>query len=342
MATIVAVAAIAVSTALTLTGGKENAGASNEGNNKYTIIVSSGIENIPDYSISLTKGTKIGELKTLLKVMDGYSMEGIFKDEFMQQPYSDEDIISSSTKIYIKFVEITYSVNIYNENRELVDTITDIAYKSNLNLSDAEKAETGYAKYIFTGWVDETGNPVDITCIMSDLNIYPTFKVVEKEYKIGFTNSNNIDSISVSVGGESITLDSTYHYGSKIKLVATAKLGNDITSFTVSVENGDAVNILTFANRVEKDGKIYYEYEIEECNGNLNIVYTEDLSEYVLTIPSGVTVKREGKTLQSGTTIKYGDELEITYTESEGHHKTDFRLEWAEHITGDCGKLLET
>ena len=137
VATIVAVAAIAVPTALTLTGGKENAGASNEGSNKYTIIVSSGIENIPDYSISLTKGTKIGELKTLLKVMDGYSMEAIFKDESMQQPYSDEDIISSSTKIYIKFVEITYSVNIYNENRELVDTITDIAYKSNLNLSDA-------------------------------------------------------------------------------------------------------------------------------------------------------------------------------------------------------------
>ena len=132
-------------------------------------------------------------------------------------------------------------------------------------------------------------------------------------------------------------MNSTYHYGSTIKLRATAKLGNEITEFKVTVD-GRTVDVLTFANRVEEDGKVYYEIELIG-NGDLNIVYTEALSEYALTIPSGVTVKREGKTLQSGTKIKYGDELEITYTESEGHHKTEFRLEWAEHITGDLWKV---
>ncbi len=238
----------------------------------------------------------------------------------------------------ILYEAITYTINIYNDNRELVETKTDIAHKSNINIADATKAETGYATYVFTGWVDETGNPVDLTSITSDLDIYPTFKAVEKEYRFGFTNSNNLDSISVSVGGEKVTLNDTYHYGSTIRLRATAKTGNEITEFKVTV-NGTTTDVLTYANRVEEDGKVYYEIELIG-NGDLTITYTESLLEYSLTIPSGVTVKREGKTLESGVTIKYGDELEITYTESEGHHKTDFRLEWAEHMTGDLWKVI--
>ena len=79
VATIVAVAAIAVPTALTLTGGNKDAGASTE-NNKYNVIVSSGIDGVPDYSLTIADGTKISELKSILKGVDGYRIEGIYKD----------------------------------------------------------------------------------------------------------------------------------------------------------------------------------------------------------------------------------------------------------------------
>ncbi len=98
VATVVAVAAVAVPTSLALSNGKDNAGASN---NRFNIIVSSGIENVPDYSLSVSEGTKISELKTVLKAIDGYNITGIYKDEAMQHPYSDSETVTDESKIYI-------------------------------------------------------------------------------------------------------------------------------------------------------------------------------------------------------------------------------------------------
>lgn len=334
VATVVAVAAVAVPTSLALFNGKDNAGASN---NRFNIIVSSGIENVPDYNLSISGQAKISELKTLLKGIEGYSITGIYKDESLRHPYLDSEIITENSKIYIGYERITLLVTIFDESGNQLGTPKEVFYKEALTLAEPSKPEDDFATYEFLGWYNERNEQVNLNEITSNLNIHPKFKTIMKEYRFGFTNSNNLDSISVSVGGEQVTLNDTYHYGSTIKLRATAKLGNEITEFKVTVD-GRTVDVLTFANRVEEDGKVYYEIELT-ANGDLNIVYTEALSEYALTIPSGVTVKREGKTLQSGTKIKYGDELEITYTESEGHHKTEFRLEWAEHITGDLWKV---
>ncbi len=334
VATIVAVAAVAVPTTLALTKEDNNAGALNK---NFNIIVSSGIENVPDYNLSISGQAKISELKTLLKGIEGYSITGIYKDESLRHPYLDSEIITENSKIYIGYERITLLVTIFDESGNQLGTPKEVFYKEALTLAEPSKPEDDFATYEFLGWYNERNEQVNLNEITSNLNIHPKFKTIMKEYRFGFTNSNNLDSISVSVGGEKVTLNDTYHYGSTIKLRATAKLGNEITEFKVTVD-GRTVDVLTFANRVEEDGKVYYEIELT-ANGDLNIVYTEALSEYALTIPSGVTVKREGKTLQSGTKIKYGDELEITYTESEGHHKTEFRLEWAEHITGDLWKV---
>ncbi len=337
VATVVAIAAIAVPTALTLAGGKDNAGASNEANNKYNIIVCTGLENVPDYSITVNKGTKVSELKTMLKAIDGYTIIGIYKDEALSQEYGEDEIITSDTKIYIGFESVTYKINIYQEDGITLVRTEEVSYKESLTLDTPTKVEDNFATYEFKYWLNERNEQVNLDEIISDLNIHPYFETHMKEYKIGFTNSNNTDSISVTIGGEEVTLRDTYHYGSTIKLRATAKLGNEITEFKVTV-NGITTDVLTYANRIEENGEVYYEIELIG-NGDLTITYTEDLKEYTLIIPERVTVKREGKTLESGATIKYGDELEITYTESEGHHKTDFRLEWAEHMTGDLWKV---
>ena len=98
VATVVAVAAVAVPTSLALFNGKDNAGASN---NRFNIIVSSGIENVPDYSLSLSEGTKISELKTILKAIDGYNITGIYKDEAMQHPYLDSETVTDESKFIL-------------------------------------------------------------------------------------------------------------------------------------------------------------------------------------------------------------------------------------------------
>ncbi len=332
VATVVAVAAIAVPTALTLAGGKDDAGASDQ-NNKYNIIVSSGIENVPDYSISLDGNTKVSELKTLLKAIDGYNITGIYKDEALTEPYLEDEIITSTSKIYIGYEAITYTIIIFDENKNVVEVKNDVAHKSNLNLAVPSKPEDNFATYEFVGWADENNKLVDTTSITSDLSIHPLYKVNMKEFRIGFTNSNNTESISVTVGGEPVTLDSTYHYGSTIKLRATAKTGNEITEFKVTVGN-TTVDILDYQYRVEENGVVYYEYEIAECNGNINVVYTEAVQEFTLgDIPEEVSVIRNGVALESNAKIKYGDQLVIIH--DKDYEVVEFEVNGITHVSGD-------
>ncbi len=330
VATVVAVAAIAVPTALTLTGGKDGAGASTS-NNKYNIIVSAGIDNVPDYSLSIQEGTKIGELKTILKAIDGYSMEGIYKDEAMQHAYSDEDTITSSTKIYIKFVAVTYTVNIYSEDGTTLLTTQEVSHKDTLTLDTPTKPEDEFATYEFKGWYNERNEQVNLNEITSDLNIHPYFETHMKEYKIGFIYEAFKSSISVSIGGEPVTLESTYHYGASIVVRATQPVGRDITEFKVNV-GGTTTDVLTELYRHEENGQVYYEIELTG-NGDLSITYNEAVSEYSLgNIPSQVTVKRNNKVLTSADKIYYGDQLEISYRETEGYEKETFHIDGAELV----------
>lgn len=111
VATIVAVAAVAVPTTLALTKEDNNVGALNK---NFNIIVSSGIENVPDYNLSISGQAKISELKTLLKGIEGYSITGIYKDESLRHPYLDSEIITENSKIYIGYERITLLVTIFD------------------------------------------------------------------------------------------------------------------------------------------------------------------------------------------------------------------------------------
>ncbi len=332
VATIVAVAAIAVPTALTLTGGKDDAGA-NQGN-KYNIVVSCGIDGVSDYSLSVSEGTKISELKSILKGVDGYKIEGIYKDDAMNHPYSDNETISSSTKIYIKFVAVTYTVNIYAEDGTTLVSTEEVNHKDSLTLTAPTKAEDNFATYEFKGWYNERNEQVNLNEITSDLNIHPYYETHMKDYRIGFIYEAFKSSVSVSIGGTPVTLDSTYHYGAKIVIRATQKVGRDITEFKVKVGSGETQNILTEAYRHEENGVVYYEVELDG-NGDLSITYNEAASEYSIgQIPTQVTVTRNGHTLSSNEAIYYGDQLNISYTESEGHHKETFAVNGAEYASG--------
>ena len=335
VATIVAVAAIAVPTALTLTAGnKESAGASGNETNKYNIIVSTGHESVPDYSLSIEKGTTISELKTLLKAIDGYTITGIYKDEAMNYPYADNEIITSDVKIYIEFTALSHIVNIYAEDGTTLLESQEVSHKDSITLTAPTKLEDNFATYEFKGWYNERNELVNLNEITSDLNIHPEYRTIMKEYKIGYIGGEFKDSISVTIGGEVVDLSSTYHYGAKIVIRATQKVGRDITEFKVKVGTGETQDILTETYRHEENGVVYYEYELDG-NGDLSITYNEAASEYSIgNIPEDITVKRNGHTLSSNETIYYGDEINITYTLWEDCTLNEFRVEGAEFIQG--------
>ncbi len=339
VATIVAVAAITVPTALTLTSGnKDNAGANGNETNTYNIIVSTGHESVPDYNLSIEKGTTINELKSLLKAIDGYTITGIYKDEAMTQQYADNETISSSTKIYIKFVAITYTVNIYAEDGTTLLESQEVSHKDSLSLVAPTKPEDNFATYEFKYWADETGKEVSLNEITTDLNIHPYYETHMKDYRIGFINDTFKSSISVTIGGEPVNLNSTYHYGAKIVIRATQRVGRNITEFKVKVGNGEQQNILTEAYRHEENDEVYYEYELDG-NGDLSITYNEAEAEYSLgTIPEGVIVTRNGQTLTSADKVRYDDYINISY--DSNYDIEEFSVEGATLLWGDTYRVV--
>jgi len=67
------------------------------------------------------------------------------------------------------------------------------------------------------------------------INFYHSFRTVMKEYKIGYVDGDAFkSSLSVTVGGEEVTLDSTYHYGAKIVVRATENVGRSIQHIIVN------------------------------------------------------------------------------------------------------------
>ncbi len=324
VATVVAVAAIAVPTALTLAGGKDDAVASNQ-NNRYNIIVSSGIENVPDYSISIEKGTSVSTLKTMLKAIDGYDITGIYRDEKLTQTYNDEDYITNDTKIFIKFEIKRFKLEICDENKQVIDNKTQIVeYGSEATLEKLDDKVSELGTYKFMGWADVETNELitddgyDITMV-DDLKVYPIYAEVEyTDYRISYSFGDGNDyrsSIEISVGGEAVSIDSTYHFGAKVKIKVTARENNEVTEFKVKVGASKVVDALTYSNRVvESDGTISYVIEVEG-NGDIAITYNEHAKEFSLgEFANNITVKRNNKVLTSSDKIYYGDELEINYT----------------------------
>ena len=65
----------------------------------------------------------------------------------------------------------------------------------------------------------------------------------------------------------------------------------------------------------------------------LTAIFTREYVEYSIDNPyTQVTIKRDGETLTSESTIHYGDELEITYTPTEGYEMTTFTVTGADRV----------
>ncbi len=369
VSSIVAIAAVAVPTALTLTG-ESKADAI-----KYNITISSNIEDYYNYNLSVEEGTKISELKTMLKAIDGYSVAGIYKDEALKHEYLDSEYIKSDVKIYIKFTAKTFTVNVYSEERgtssdaenyelkqleseqddSIVDTLTELKEvlfereKELLVAKWAEDSESDLKYSIITfEWVNARGEKVnlnDMDTITEDMELYPSYGYDWKDYRFGysFTQSDFRNSIQVTIGGKTGTVDSTYHYGSIIKISAKAKEGYRISEFTIKNGESETVNIFADEYKVVKEDGIYYEYSVKN-EGNLFITYNEVAQEFSLgQIPDGVIVKKVGESepLLSNGKIKFGDQLEIVYEEFEGYYNVTFGVVGAKLVSGNIYSVYD-
>ncbi len=95
---------------------------------------------------------------------------------------------------------------------------------------------------------------------------------------------------------------------------------------TPTPASSDAQYTYTFTGWSETSGTITGEE-------TLTAIFTRAYVEYSIENPyTQVTIKRDGETLTSESTLHYGNELEITYTPTEGYEMTTFTVTGADRV----------
>ena len=188
--------------------------------------------------------------------------------------------------------------------------------------------------------------------------------IIEGEYKQSYTVEDESFTLPIpqregyiflgwsGTGLESPTLSVTIEQGSAGDREYTANW--EIKKFTVTWENEDGSELEVDQN-VEwgsmpsydgetptKESTAQYDYEfagwspeISEVSGDITYTatFTPVLRSYSVTFGEGVTVIVDGEPIISGQEIEYGKTLTISYTESEGYHKTSFKVNGQEQTS---------
>jgi len=183
------------------------------------------------------------------------------------------------------------------------------------------KAATQEYTYVFTSWVDEDGNYVDLTKITSDTNVYPKFTATAKQFAVSFSNENLI----VTAGGANVTSGDLLTYGTSVVVT----INNTDKCLLV---NGEAVNLdsnnqysfnITNATNLSIEQRLY-----ELPMGKYDIVgaYLPDDFDYCFDMTysySAVYFWNDGHFIfwdglqptieKLGVTFLFSDEYELTY-----------------------------
>ena len=141
-------------------------------------------------------------------------------------------------------------------------------------------------------------------------NVTVSYTQTYVNYRLSISNSTGA-SLSVTCNDSAIESGATVHYGDLLSI-----------SFT---PNPGMQGHLEVSGAVRSGAEGNY-----AVRGNVTITYTESLIEYFLiNIPDGVTVLRNGQTLSSGNVIYYGQILNITYQLNTGYDLVRFEIKGA-------------
>ncbi len=179
--------------------------------------------------------------------------------------------------------------------------------------------------------------------------------------KIEYNHSEGHEKSKFTVNGNDFVSGNTHKVEGDINIVYEEVKNKLTVTFydydgkkvwdTVTVEYGDDVSYTKQNPTRGQTNEFYYEFDGWSSQkdsyvaANLSNItsetsfyahYTEKYREYDITIPDQVSVKfvsgsssdkyESNKTVENGAKLHWNDEIEITYTESDGHHKTSFKV----------------
>ncbi len=275
--------------------------------NAFTIVDVNG-DAIAGNQVTLEYGT---EFKFKVNMQAGYTDSDITVNvnnapiELGEDGYYTVTILDNTT-IQISGVEInSYTVNYYDEEGNRLLHREEVAYnEATVYAVIPEKQADNTYTYTFAGWVDEEGEAVDLTHVVTDMNVYASFTPVYIEYTI-----TKPDNVQILYNNEYLTTDDTLHYGDIVEITYQETIGHEMTRF--KVQNAESIGGIGNLFRV---------------TGNVIVIYEEELIQLTLTFPSSssyiivdstdMPIENNQVTIAYGTEFKFKVNLQEGYTES--------------------------
>lgn len=108
---------------------------------EYEVVVNPQLTDYMAYTIKLTSGSTIANLKEKLNAIDGHVLVGIYKDSNCTIEYLDTDKVSRNSKVYLKYATITYDI-IMSEDAKTAGGMFDIIPASGTDMNSIKWGDT--------------------------------------------------------------------------------------------------------------------------------------------------------------------------------------------------------
>lgn len=245
---------------------------SNKKDKVYEIVVQSEAQNFESYSVTLTRGATISHLIDKLNIFEGHILVGVYKDNECTIPYSNTEKVKKDTTVWLRFEKERYSVNLPTSPYYTIEYSTSIdntqvewgssfVFRVNLNNEYANsniivRANGSQLTKTNEGWyiIDFVGGDVNVTVEGLQLKKY-TINSIPANVKVYDINNNEV------LAGGQVT------HGDQIRVVYTEDTGWQKSQFQINgvdYENGALIEVLS----------------------DVNIIYTQEMINYSITLPS--------------------------------------------------------
>ena len=108
---------------------------------EYEVVVNPQLTDYMAYTVKLTRGSTIANLKEKLNAIDGHILVGIYKDSNCTIEYLDTDKVSRNSKVYLKYATITYDIKM-SEDAKTAGGMFDIIPASGTDMNSIKWGDT--------------------------------------------------------------------------------------------------------------------------------------------------------------------------------------------------------
>lgn len=186
----------------------------------------------------------------------------------------------------------------YRQHRSEADAITLATWTG-----DVAHATDGTLNLSISGSFNYPGGGTSLVSGTYSVSGTASVTPIARAYTLSISAGAN-SAITVTRNGSTLSNGATVYYGDALKVYFSVNSGYALGTHTVN-------------------GSTFTSGNTHSVTGNVSVVSTASIAAFTLTLEQGsnttLTVKRNGTTLSSGTTIYYGDVLTITYSASSGY-----------------------